>query len=167
MSTSTNSSASTGSSRREISRDLVAGLVMLVFVAIFLGKAGEVSRTKFDWLFPVVLGYTLGVLALILVGRGLLGRGERMPAVPIILRGQGVDVAVFGVLTIVYVALVVPVGFWVSSAVLIVIAAVYLDTRRSTKGFAIAVAVALFACSIGYLTLTQIFYIQFPLGPWW
>lgn len=167
MSTLTNNPSSAGSVRREISRDLVAGLVMLGFVAIFLGKAGEVGRGKFDWLFPVVLSYALGLLALTLVGRGLLGRGERMPAVPIILRGQGVDVAVFAVLTIAYVALVLPVGFWVSSAVMIVVAAVYLDTRRSARGFAISVAVAVLACGIGYLTLTRVFYIKFPLGPWW
>lgn len=149
-----------------VRRDLVSGLVLLGVVAVFLGNAGEVGKGKYDWLFPVALSYALAALAVILVVRGLLGRGEQMPLVPIIFRGQGVDVAFFATLVIVYVVLVQWLGFWVMTAAMIIVAAIYLDTRRSTRGALIAVAVAVTACVVGYLTLTEIFYIKFPAGPW-
>lgn len=165
MSTSTTEQTSNRESGPQVPRDLVAGLAMLAVVAVFLGNAGEVGKGKFDWLFPVVLSYGLGVLALVLVVRGLLRHGEWMPLVPIIFRGQGVDVAVFSVLSIVYVVVAPMIGFWIASALLIAVAAIYLETRRSWRSAAIAVIVGVACCVVGYLTLTEIFYIKFPAGP--
>jgi hypothetical protein len=150
----------------QVPRDLVAGLAMLAFVAVFLGKAGEVGKGKYDWLFPVVLSYGLAVLALVLVVRGLMRHGEWMPLVPIIFRGQGVDVAVFSVLSIAYVVVAPRIGFWIASALPIAVAAIYLETRRSWRSAAIAVLVGVACSVVGYLTLTEIFYIKFPAGPW-
>ena len=140
---------------------------MLAVVAVFLGNAGEVGAGKYDWLFPVVLSYALGGLALVLVVRGLLGKGERISVVPAVLRGQGIDVAVFSILSVLYVALVRPVGFWIMSALTIFAAAVYLDTRRSTRGALISSVVAILTCVVAYLVLTRVFYISFPPPPWW
>lgn len=138
---------------------------MLAVVAVFLGKAGEVGKGKYDWLFPVALSYALAVLAVMLVVRGLLRRGEWMPLVPILFRGQGVDVAVFSVLAIIYVVAAPWIGFWIASGLLITVAAIYLETRRSWRSAAIAVVVAVACCVAGYLTLTEIFFIKFPAGP--
>jgi O-antigen/teichoic acid export membrane protein len=151
--------------RARISRDLVCGLVMLAVAAFFLFNAGEVRKGQYDWLFPIVLSCTLGVLAVILVVRGLFGRGERMPVVPVILRGQGVDVAVICLITVCYVVTVDHLGFWVTSGVMIVVAAVYLDTRRSLRRTALALAVAVVTCVVGYYVLTQVFFVDFPVGP--
>ena len=167
MSMPTTEPSTTESSRAEVSRELVCGLAMLGVVAVFLGNAGEVGNGKYDWLFPVVLSYALGLLAVVLVVRGLLGKGERISVVPAVLRGEGVDVAVFGVLSILYVALVRPVGFWIMSALTIFVAAVYLDTRRSVRGALISVVVAILTCVAAYLVLTRVFYISFPPAPWW
>lgn len=147
----------------QISRDLVAGLVMFAVVTVFLGFAGG---SELDWLFPKVLSYALAALAVILVARGLLGSGEKMPVVPIILRGRGVDVAVFSLCTVLYVAFAPIVGFWVMTAVMIFAASVYLDTARSIKGAAISVAVSLILCVSAYLVMTKVFYIDFPPAPW-
>lgn len=165
MSTSMTESATAEPIGPTISRDLVAGLIMLAFVGVFLGKAGEVGTGKYDWLFPVVLSYALGALALSLVIRGLLGRGERMPIVPSVMRGEGVDVVVFLGLALVYVVAIDFLGFWLSSGLMIAAAAIYLDTQRSMRTLAIALATALAACTIGYVVLTRVFYINFPLGP--
>lgn len=167
MSTSTTEPSSTESSRAETSRDLVCGLAMLAVVAVFLGTAGDVGEGNFDWLFPVVLSYGLGALAVVLVVRGLLGQGERMSVVPAVLRGQGFDVATFSLLSVLYVALVPPVGFWVMSALTMFVAAVYLDTRRSARGIRVSLVVAILVCAFSYLVLTQIFFITFPPAPWW
>ena len=167
MSMPTTEPSTTESSRAEVPRDLVCGLVMLAVVAVFLGNAGEVGAGKYDWLFPVVLSYALGGLALVLVVRGLLGKGERISVVPAVLRGQGIDVAVFSILSVLYVALVRPVGFWIMSALTIFVAAVYLDTRRSTRGALTSSVVAILTCVVAYLVLTRVFYISFPPPPWW
>lgn len=148
-----------------VPRDLAAGLAMLVVVAIFLTNAGEVGRGKYDWLFPVVLSYALLALAVVLVVRGVLGRGDRMPLSPAIFRGQGGDVTVFCVLTIVYIVVIPWIGFWVASALMICAAGVFLETRRSWRSAVVAAVVAVAACTAGYLSLTEIFYIKFPAGP--
>lgn len=147
----------------QVSRELVCGLVTLAIVAVFLGNSGPEG---IDWLFPKVLSYALAALAVILVMRGLLGFGDKMPLVPVVLRGQGVDVAVFSVFTVAYVALVPYVGFWAVTAAMIVAAAVYLDTRPSIRGAAISVAVSLILCVVAYVVLTKVFYIDFPPAPW-
>lgn len=166
MSTSTTDSPPPPGTGLQVRRDLVAGLTIFAIVAVFLGNAGEVGRGNYDWLFPVVLSYALAVLAAILVLRGLLGRGERMSLVPIVVRGQGLDVAFFSTLAVVYVVLVQWLGFWVMSVLMIAIGAIYLDTRRSTRGALVAIAVAITVCVVGYSALTEIFYIRFPGGPW-
>lgn len=147
----------------QVARDLVGGLVMLAVVAVFLLNAGGVGL---DWLFPIALSYALGALAIYFVLRGLLRFGDRMPAVPLILRGEGVDVAVFVFLTVAYAVLAPRVGFWPMSAITIFVAAVYLDTARSKLSTALALVVALIVCVVGYFVLTGVFYIRFPPIPW-
>lgn len=149
--------------RRQLPADLVGGLVMIGIAAVFRLESGD---ERLDWIFPVVLSYVLGGLGILLVIRGLLGRGDRVPAVPPILRGQGVDVAVFLVLTVGYVALLERVGFWVMSALTIFVAAVYLDPVRSPRRLAIAAAVAVAVCIAAYLLLTRVFYVPFPPADW-
>lgn len=166
MSTSKTDQPTTAPAGPQVSRDLVGGLVMLAIVAVFLTNAGEVGKGEYDWLFPVSLSYALGGLAAVLVLRGLLRRGEWMPLVPILFRGQGVDVAVFSVMTVVYIVVTPRIGFWLASGLMIAAAAIYLENRRSWRSAAVAVAVGLAACLVGYLTLTEIFYIKFPAGPW-
>lgn len=166
MSSSTTDPEAPATAGPQVSRDLVAGVVMVAVAAVFLLDAGKVVRGEYSWLFPIVLSYALGALALILIVRGLMGRGERMPIVPTVLRGRGVDTLVFSVLTVIYVALVPHLGFWLTSGLMIAATAIYLESRRSRLGSAVAIGVAVVTCAAGYLTLTEIFYIKFPTGPW-
>lgn len=152
-----------------VPRDLVAGLVMLGLVWLFLGKAGEVSKGNYDWLFPVVLSYALGILAIALVVRGLRdlpNRGHGMPLVPTALYGRGTDVVLFAMLMVVYTVLASRIGFWISSVAMIAIAAIFLDTAKSIRRHGLTGLVAVAVCVVGYLVLTGIFYIKYPIGSW-
>lgn len=149
--------------RRQVPVDLVGGLSLLVIVVIFLVRAGEANR---DWIFPIVLSYALGVMAVYLVVRGLLGRGDRILAVPPLLRGEGTDVGVFTLLTVAYVVLLRPIGFWITTSLMIVAGASYLDTKLSRRSLAISVVVAV-AISVGaFLLLTRVFYVPVPRARW-
>ena len=88
--------------RPQVRSDLVCGVAMLGFFAVFRVKAGE---TNLDWLYPIGLSYVLGALAIFLILRGLLGYGDLVAAVPPLLRRQGTDVAVFILLAVAYVVL--------------------------------------------------------------
>lgn len=144
-----------------VRRDLVCGLAMFGVVAVFLGAAGD-EGDRLDWLYPKVLSYALAAVALLLVARGLLGYGDRIPLVPAILRGRGVDVALFTLIAVVYVVLVPQVGIWVMTALLLVGGSVYLDTSRSVRGLVVSVAVAVVVCVLGYVLLTEVFFIGLP-----
>ena len=148
--------------RRRMPAELVGGLLMLGTAAFFRLNSGAGGL---DWLFPVVLSYVLGAFGILLIVRGLAGSGGRVPVVPPILRGQGVDVAVFIVLTVAYVGLMSLVGFWVMTALTIFAGAVYLDTERSARRLALAFGVALAACVVGFLLMTRVFYVPFPPMP--
>jgi hypothetical protein len=152
-----------GPDRRQIPADVVAGLAMIGIAAVFRLKSGD---EKLDWIFPIVLSYILGGLGILLVVRGLLGHGARVSAVPPVLRGQGLDVAVFIGLIVVYVTLLSTVGFWVMSVLAITVAAVFLDPDRSMRRLALAVAVAIAVCVAGWLLLTRVFYVPFPPADW-
>jgi hypothetical protein len=155
--------------RRQLSADLVGGLAMIGIAAVFRLKSGD---ERLDWIFPVVLSYVLGGLGILLVIWGLTGRGDRVPAVPAILRRedvrrrQGLDVVVFVVLAVAYAVLLTTVGFWVMSALTMFVAAVYLDPVRSPRRLAIALAVAIGVCIAGWLLLTRVFYVPFPSADW-
>lgn len=153
-------------SRGLVSRDFVGGLALLGVAALFLLNAGEVVDGRYDWLFPIVLSYALGGLSLAMLLRGLLGRRDRMSLLPRVLRGEGVDVVLFSGLIIVYVILIEPLGFWITSLMTLFVGAVFLDTRRTRGGILLALGVACLASVIAYLALTQLFYINFPPTPW-
>lgn len=146
---------------RQIPVEILTGVIMAGVAALFLLNAGS---TKLDWLFPIVLSYALVAVAVVLILRGALGFGGKIPLVPPILRGHGIDVLVFSVAAIAYAALTPYVGFWIMTGLVITGAAVYLDTQRSLKRLIIAAAVAVALCVVAYLTLTEIFYVEFPLG---
>jgi FtsH-binding integral membrane protein len=119
---------------RQIPVEILTGVIMAGVAALFLLNAGS---TKLDWLFPIVLSYVLLAIAVVLM---------------------------FAVAAIAYAALTPYVGFWIMTGLVITGAAVYLDTQRSLKRLIIAAAVAVAVCVVAYLTLTEIFYVEFPLG---
>ncbi|MPZ89150.1 MAG: hypothetical protein GEU81_14000 [Nitriliruptorales bacterium] len=146
-----------------IAVDLTGGLALLAIAAVFLLNAGE---GRLDWLFPVALSYTQVVFAVYLIIRGLLGYGDRVGVVPPILRGKGVDVAVFIGMAAAYVVLSEPVGFWIMSVAMIIVSSIYLATVRSRKNVMLSVAVALGVILVAYGLLLHVFYVPLPEARW-
>jgi hypothetical protein len=133
--------------------------VVLAISALFILGAGEGTL---DWIFPLILGYTLAVIGAVVTIRGLMGFGDKTTTLLPILHGKGVDVFVFTLTTVVYVVLASVVGFWIMTAAFIFGAAVYLDHARSGKKIALAAAISLIVCIAAYILLLQVFYVPLP-----
>lgn len=149
--------------RRRVPLDLVAGLVLFAIAAFFLLTAGEGTL---DWVFPATLSYAAGAVGVVLVLKALLGFGDRIPALPPILRGKGIDVAVFIAIMVGFVLLIIPLGFWAASALMIFVAPVYLGPNRSWRSIGIAAGTALTVVVLAYLLLEYVFYVPFPRLRW-
>lgn len=143
--------------------DLAGGLSLLAIAAVFLLNAGEAAL---DWIFPLSLAYALAAIAVYLVARGLLGFGDRTDTLIPILHGRGVDVVVFVVLAVLYVALARVMGFWIMSVAMIFTGSVYLDHARTRRRITLAAAVALAVCALAYVFLLRVFYVPVPRADW-
>lgn len=146
-----------------VPQDLIAGIVLGAVVGLFWLRAGPLDR---DWVFPLVLSWAGAVIAAYLVVRGLLGYGDRINARPRILTGGGLDISVFIALTIAYVALLKPVGYWIMTSGMIFATALYLDTNRSKKNMLLAAVVAIVVSVVAFLLLTKVFYVPVPKARW-
>jgi hypothetical protein len=143
--------------------DVLSGVFLLAVVAVFVLNAGD---STLDWIFPLTLSYTLGVLAVALTIRGLLGSGDRVDTLLPILHGRGVDVLVFTVMAAIYVILVPLVGFWTMSALMMFAGSVYLDPTRSRKRIAISAIVAVAVCLGAYVLLVLVLFVPLPPEGW-
>ena len=143
--------------------DLVGGIVLLGIVAVFLLNAGD---DLLDWIFPLILSYTLAIIGVYLVIRGLLGFGDKTDTLLPILRGRGTDPFVFTVLAAIYVGLVRAVGFWTMSVLMLFAGSVYLDHARSKRRIALAAVVALAVCIGAYVLLERVLYVPLPPERW-
>jgi hypothetical protein len=130
---------------------------------VFVLNAGEGAL---DWVFPLSLSYTLAIIGVYLTIRGLLGFGDTTDTLLPILRGRGVDVFVFAVLTAIYVGLARAIGFWTMSAVMLFAGSIYLDPVRSKKRIALAAVVAFTVCIVAYVLLLRVFYVPLPRARW-
>lgn len=152
-----------GLPERTVSVDLLGGLALLAIAGVFLLASGE---GRMDWLMPVSLSYVLLLIGLYLLTRGLLGRGERTFLVPGVLRGRGIDVAVFVAMSVVYVVLAPTVGFWVMSALMIIVSSLYLAPQRNRRLILTSVLVAVGICVVFYLLMLHVFYVPLPASGW-
>lgn len=148
---------------RTVSVDLLGGLALLAIAGVFLLASGE---GRMDWLMPVALSYTLVLIGIYLVVRGLLGRGERTFLVPGVLRGRGIDVAVFVAMSVVYVVLAPTVGFWVMSALMIIGSSLYLAPQRNRRVIVTSVLASVGVCVVFYLLMLHVFYVPLPASGW-
>ncbi|MPZ52174.1 MAG: hypothetical protein GEU79_05490 [Acidimicrobiia bacterium] len=149
----------------QINEQLLGGIVLFAIAAVFLGYSGEETM---DWLFPRVLAYALVIVGVVLVIMGLLGKGRKVPLIPPLLRGHGVDVGVFAGLAAAWVILIQPVGFWIISLIVLFLGAVYLTNNRDRKSIIQAAVMAGFVVVAGYLVMLKLFYVPLRItGSWW
>lgn len=143
--------------------EIIAAVVLAAIATIFLVFAGEGVR---DWLMPVTLSYVLIAAAAYLLVRGLLGRGERVPIVPAVLRGKRsrIDVLIFAALAVAYVALLRPLGFWLVSLPMLVLGSLFLSPSHDRRTVVTAVLAACAVCVVFYVVFGYVLYVPLPRG---
>lgn len=145
----------------QISVDVLAALPLFLIAAVMLSKTGDEMR---DWVMPRSLNYLLIVLGLILLLKGLVRPGTKVPVIPPLVRGRGWDTAFFMAVAVVYVVAVPVIGFWISSAAALFVLSVALAGQRDLRTYIQAAGTAVGVTVVAYLLMTYVFYVPLPLG---
>lgn len=150
----------------QISEEIIAAGVCFVIAGLFFSRTGGRGRWL-DWIYPQwLLGFVTFIGAVLLV-RGLLGHGKKRSVVPPILRGDGIDVAVFILIAFAFAILLEPVGFWPMAVVMVFGTSMVLSTERNRRTVVVSLVTALAVAVTGYLIFREVFFIPFPEPSWW
>lgn len=143
--------------------DVAAGLALGGLALFFWGNAGTVSNKDYSWLFPVILSVTMGLIAAILLIRGLITRRQpvRLAAVE---RDTAVNVTGFALVAVIYAVLIPHIGFWTCTLLVISLASLVMSERKNLRSILTSFAIGTAVAVVGYLVLADIFYIRFPEG---
>jgi Tripartite tricarboxylate transporter TctB family len=144
-----------------VSVDLLASLTLFLIAAVFLSQTGDETR---DWVMPRSLNYVLIGVGLVLLVKGLVRPGDKVPLVPAVARRQGLDTAFFMVVAVVYALAIPPLGFWVSSAVALFVLSMTLAERRDMRTVLQSAGTAVGVCVAAYLLMQHVFYVPLPTG---
>lgn len=150
--------------------DLLGGVMMIAFGTFFLINSGEDLR---DWIWPRSLAQLLIVLGIALAVKGLVRKRQQVtvPILPVALSGRSAlrrgdaDVLLFAVATVVYVALMNIIGFWLVTFVVVSVAATLLDPAPTRRKRIIGVVAAALLTLSGYVLFEVVFYVPFPGTP--
>lgn len=145
-----------------VSTDVLAALALFAIAGVLLSQTGDDLR---DWVLPRTLNYLLIAVGVVLLGKGLLRPGATVRAVPRLSR-SGLDVLLFVVVAVGYVAVMSIVGFWIASAVVIVVLSLVLAESRNARTVAVSLAVAIAICAVFYVLMLHVFYVPLPEGVW-
>jgi putative tricarboxylic transport membrane protein len=144
-----------------VSVDLLASLTLFLIAAVLLSQTGEGAR---DWAMPRSLCYVLISVGLVLLLKGLVRPGDKVPLVPAVARGHGLDTAFFIAVAVIYVLVIPVLGFWISSAVILFVLSVALAEKRDLRTALQSAAVAVGVCVAAYLLMQHVFYVPLPQG---
>lgn len=145
----------------QISVDLLASLALFLIAAVMLSQTGQEVR---DWAMPRALNYLLIAVGVVFLIKALVRPGDKVPLVPAIARGAGMDTAFVMVAAVLY-ALAIPVlGFWFSSALALFVLSVALAEKRDLRTLIQSAAVAGGVCVAAYLLMQHVFYVPLPTG---
>lgn len=155
------SSEDVGRSPR-VGRDVLAALALFAIAGVLLSQSGADLR---DWVLPRTLNYLLIVVGVVLLVRGLVRPRETVHVVPRLSRG-GRDAVLFVAVAVGYVAVMPIAGFWITSAVVIVVLSVALAESRNLRTVLVSVAAAVAICVVFYVLMLHVFYVPLPEGVW-
>lgn len=145
----------------QVSVDVLASLALFLIAAVMLSQTGHEVR---DWAMPRALNYVLIGVGAVLAIKGLVRPGAKVPLVPAVARGRGLDTALVMAVALAY-AFVIPVlGFWLSSVVVLFVLSVTLAERRALRTVLQSAAVAVGVCVTAYLLMQHVFYVPLPAG---
>jgi hypothetical protein len=144
-----------------VSVDLLASVTLFLIAAVLLSQTGQGAR---DWAMPRSLNYLLIGVGLVLLIKGLVRPGDKVPLVPAVVRGKGLDTAFFMTVGVLY-ALAIPiVGFWVSSVVALFVLSLALAENRALRTVLQSTAMAVGVSAGAYLLMQYVFYVPLPTG---
>lgn len=150
----------------QVSEDIIAAVVCFGIAGLFFSRTG-VSGGRLDWIYPRgLLAFIAGVGVVLLI-RGLRGRGTKRSLVPPVLRGTGSAVAVFALIVFGFAILLEPVGFWPMAVAMVFVTSMVLTPERTRRVALVSLAVALVVAVVGHLVFREVFFIPFPDPPWW
>jgi hypothetical protein len=148
-------------------RDFVTALVLFGIGIFFLSSTGDGVK---DWIFPLLAIYLMLGMAVLLLGRFVLGVVQGRA--PNIIEGFGkdrmvvVDLLVFGTMVLAYILLMNGIGFWLDSLLMLIAASIYLTKTRTRRSMILAVAVPLATCVLAYVIFLHVFYVPLPEATW-
>jgi hypothetical protein len=144
-----------------VSVDLLASLTLFLIAAVLLSQTGHETR---DWAMPRALNYLLIAVGLILLVKGLVRPGDKVPLVPAVARRQGLDTAFFMTVAVVYTLTIPTLGFWVSSVIALFVLSLAFAERRDLRTMLQSAGTAVGVCVGAYLLMQHVFYVPLPLG---
>ena len=77
------------------------------------------------------------------------------------------DLVMFGIIVLIWQGVLFILGFWLSSFLMLCVAATYLTLEKTRNNLILAVVVPLGACVLAYLVFTHVFYVPLPVGTLW
>lgn len=145
---------------RTVSELMIAGIILIVIAMVFYTQTGE--RVQ-DWILPWILICVMIFLGVVMIVLSLMGRGgRRVPIVPPVLHGRGVDVAVVAGALVLTVAALQAVGFWLSCLIMMIALSTYLTNERTRKALMIStVTVTLLVIAMSLL-MGDVFHVPVP-----
>lgn len=145
---------------RTVSELMIAGIILIVIAAVFYTQTGE--RVQ-DWILPWILICVMIALGFIMIVLSLIGRGgRRVPIVPPVLHGKGVDVAVVAGALVLTVAALQAVGFWLSCLIMMIALSTYLTNERTRKALTISTVTVTLVVIAMSLLMGEVFHVPVP-----
>ncbi len=145
---------------RTVNESLVAGAVCLAVAVLFYWRTGDTVQ---EFILPWIVTGFLGFIGAVMVTRGLLGRDKaRIPLVPVIFQGRGVDVGVVSAMFVAAVVLFNVVGFWITAWVMMITASIYLTNERTRKAIVTSTVTITVIIVVMYYVMLHVFYVPFP-----
>jgi hypothetical protein len=144
-----------------VSIDLLAAVSLFLIAAVLLSQTGDGVR---DWAMPRSLCYLVIGVGVVLLVKGLVRPGEKVPLIPPVVRHKGLDTAFFITAAVAYVLAIPIFGFWLSSAVTIFGLSVALAEKRDVRAVLTSGVTAVVVCAGAYLLMLHVFYVPLPWG---
>lgn len=148
---------------KTLSEMMIAGIVLIAIAVVFYTQTGGRDRVQ-DWILPWILVTVMIFLAAIMIVLSLTGHGgRRVPIIPPVLRGEGIDVAVVAVALVLTVAALQFVGFWLSCLIMMVGLSAYLTNERTRKALTISTLTVTLVVIGMSLLMREVFHV--PVTP--
>jgi len=156
--------------RAPLSRDGWAGLAVLVFSSVLFSLSFQLPEMPLVPVGPgfyprIVLGFTAVLGLWLLIADGFRANRLKAPQ-PAVLAGRYRSVAVHFALFAVYVALLAPIGFRISTLAYVAASSYLLQPPKSYKGWLRILILSLVAAFVMFFIFERYLAVLLPRGRW-